>query len=259
MQFVKLGLVATVGFLLLASIPVAGATTPANGVVTTCTAYWSCNFGFNTSAGQGWANSTGYRAGGSIDLKLPGEAKTSTGLSYLTNAPKVTTKGANSTYWTIGNFIGTDVNTGKIVYGTTDSNYTATCHIVFRWCHNTYTTNNGTIVVLFTRAEATSTVLSCSPSTLHPQQKANCTATVSDLWNASNYPTGKLHLSSPSGYGSFSNKGVCTLVSGKCQFYYRTSDNACGAGTLGASYPGNLAFYKSSGSFQLDVYVNGGC
>jgi hypothetical protein len=254
----KLGLLGTVGLLLLAVIPAAGAT-PASGVVSTCTSNWSCNFVFNTSAGRGWANgtSTGYQTAGSITLRLPGEAKTSTNVTYWTLVPKVTYNWPSSTYWTSGYFVGTDVNTGKIVYGTTNSNYTALCHPVFRWCTYTYTTDNGTIVVKFTKAESTATNVTCSPTSIKVSGKTSCTATVKNLWNRTNYPTGKLHFLT-SGGGSFSNKGTCTLSStGTCSFTWHPADDTCGSSTLSATYGGTTYYYKSNGSIVIGV--TGGC
>ncbi|MCI4341434.1 MAG: hypothetical protein L3K11_03565 [Thermoplasmata archaeon] len=258
MRFLGFGVAVTLVVLLLALIPTAFAG-PVRGVVTTCSSNWSCNFEFNTSAGVGWANGTsgGYLTAGSMTLKLPGEAKTSTGLTYWTNVPKVSTQWPNTTYWTTGNFIGTDVNTGKVVYGTTSSNYTATCHPVFRWCHDTYRTDNGTVVVKFTQAEATASSISCSPTSVSVSNKTSCNATVTNTWNSTNYPTGKVHFVSPGG-GSFSNKGGCTLSSkGTCAFSWHPADDTCGSSTLSMTYWGATYYYRSSASTLIGV--TGGC
>jgi hypothetical protein len=246
----------TVGVLLLAILPAAGATAPVSGAITTCSSNWSCNFVFNTSAGTGWANGTssGYLHPGTITVKLPGEAMTSTGLTYSTYIQKLT---GTYTYWTIGTFYGTDVNTGKVILGSTDSNYTITCHGTGRGCTYTYTTDNGSILVKFTRAEMTSTAISCSPTSINVAGKTTCTVTVLNLWNSTNYPTGKLHFRS-SGGGSFSNKGSCTLsATATCTFTWHPNDNTCGWSTISATYGGTTLFYKSSGS--TPVTVTGGC
>jgi hypothetical protein len=259
MSGLRVGLASTVGLLLLAILPAAGAGAPVSGTVAACSSNWSCDFTFNTSVGHGWANGTsgGFANAGSITLKLPGETLTSTGPTYWTAVPKVSTAWPNSTYWTTGNFIGTDVNTGKVVYGTTSSNFTAYCHVVYRWCHYTYTTNNGTIEVKFTLAEMTSTTLSCTPSTIKVASKTTCTATVTNLWNSSNYPTGKLHFSN-SALGKFSNRASCTLsANGTCSFTWHPSDNTCGSVTLSATYGGTTYYYKSSGATTVGVI--GGC
>jgi len=188
-------------------------------------------------------------------MKLPGESTTSTNLTYWTYIERLN---GTHTYWTIGTFYGTDVNTGKVVYGTTDSNYTITCHGHSGrggGCTYTYTTDNGTIVFHFTNAELTSTAVSCTPSSIQVSSKTTCTVTVTNLWNSSKVPTGKVHLST-AGLGSFSNHGTCTLVSGKCSLTFHPSDNTGGAVTISATYAGSSAFYKSGGS--TSVYVNGG-
>ncbi|MCI4319817.1 MAG: hypothetical protein L3J87_03385 [Thermoplasmata archaeon] len=259
MRGVTIGLVGTVGLLLLAILPAPGAATPLNGVITTCSSNWSCHFVFNGSTGKGWANgsSSGYLYPGTMSLRLPGEAKTSANLTYWTYIQRLN---GTYTYWTIGNFFGTDVNTGKVVYGTTDSNYTITCHGHSGHgggCTYTYTVDNGTIVVRFTKAEQTSTTISCTPTSIDVAGKTTCKATVKDLWNGTHYPTGKLHLTS-SGGGSFSNKGTCTLGStGNCTFTWHPSDNSCGSSTLAATYGGTTYFYKSSGSTLEGI--TGGC
>ncbi|MCI4341728.1 MAG: hypothetical protein L3K11_05090 [Thermoplasmata archaeon] len=259
MRLWRIGLVATVGLVLLAILPAAGATAPMHGVVTRCSSNWSCDFVFNTSAGKGWANGTssGYRYAGSMSVKLPGEAKTSTNLSYWTYIQKLT---GTYTYWTIGNFVGTDVNTGRVILGSTNSNYTITCigHSGRGGgCHYNYTTDNGTIVVKFTLAELTSTTLLCTPTSIGVSSKTTCTATVTNLWNSTNYPTGKIHFTS-SGGGTFSNKGTCTLSSqGTCSFTWNSADDTCGSSTLSATYWGATYYYKSSGSTV--VGVTGGC
>lgn len=260
MRLFALAAVATVGVLLLALLPGAGAT-HASGVVATCSSNWSCDFVFNSPAGTGWANgsSGGYLYPGTLTLRLPGEPLTSTNLTYWTHVQSVTSNytTGNTTYWTVGTFLGTDWNVGKVVYGTTDSNFTATCHHVFRWCHYTYTTINGTIVVKTTLAEPTATRLSCSPTTINITGKSTCLLTIENLWNATHYPTGKVHFLS-SGGGTFSDKGACTLSpTGTCAFTWHPADDTCGSSTISASYGGTTYFYKSSESLVIGVL--GGC
>jgi hypothetical protein len=258
MSLLKIGLIGSVGLLLLALLPVAGAT-PLNGVVTACSSNWSCDFVFHTTAGKGWANGTshGYLTAGTITVKLPGEAKTSTGLTYWTYIQKLT---GTYTYWTIGNFYGTDVNTGNVIFGTTNSNYTITCHGHSGkggGCTYNYTTDNGTIAVKFTKAEQTSSSISCSPTSIDVASKTTCKATVTNLWNSTNHPAGKLHFYS-SGGGGFSNQGTCTLSStGTCTFTWQPSDNTCSFSTITAIFGGTTYYYKSSGSPV--VTVTGGC
>jgi hypothetical protein len=191
-------------------------------------------------------------------LQLPGEAVGSTNLSYSTYIARLT---GTYTYWTVGNFFGTDVNSGTVVYGTTNTNYTITCHGHSGrggGCTYTYTTDNGTISVQSTKAEITTTSISCSPTSTSPGRKVNCSVTVANGWNASKYPVGKVHISSGL-TGVVSNKGVCTLVNGSCAFTYRPFDNTCGTVELTATYGGNSNFYRSSASLPLSVVVSGGC
>ena len=234
---------------------------PVHGTVTNCTSQAVCVYSFSTALGTGWANSSESRTYVlTMALELPGESSPSFNLTYGTSTAKVTTSYPTTTYWTVGTFLGTDVNSGHIIYGTTNTNFSATCHPVYRWCHYTYATLNGTIVVHFTNAEATSTAIACSPTTIHPQTKTTCSVTLTDLWNASHLPTGKVHLSDGgSGIGTFSNKGTCALINASCSFTFKASDNACGGIALSATYAGNSAFYKSGASIAIDVYVSGGC
>ncbi|MCI4332650.1 MAG: hypothetical protein L3K01_02805 [Thermoplasmata archaeon] len=220
---------------------------PVNGTVTNCLNSAACTFTFNTSAGTGWANTTN----GRMSFQLPGEAKASYNLSYSAYIEKLT---GTYTYWTIGNFYGTDVNTGNVVYGTTNTNFTITAHCS-RGCSYTYTTDNGTVVFKFTRAELTSTSVSCSPSSFYVAGKTTCTITVANLWNSSNVPTGKIHLSAP-GLGTFTNHGTCNLTAGSCTLKWHPLDNTNGYVNIAAKYNGNFAFYPSTGS--TTVTVNGG-
>jgi hypothetical protein len=259
MRQASIGLIGITGLLILAILPSAGAVAPVTGVVATCSSNWSCNFIFNTSAGKGWANgtSTGYLTAGTLSLKLPGESRTSTNLTYWTYIQRLN---GTYTYWTIGNFVGTDLNTGKVVVGSTNSNYTITCHGHSGrggGCTYTYSTDNGSVIAKPTLAEMTSTSLSCSPTTIKVAGKATCTVTITNLWNGTNYPIGKVRLSS-SGGGSFSNKGICTLsATGSCTFSWHPSDNTCGSSSLTANYKGNTYYYKSGGKTLIGV--TGGC
>jgi hypothetical protein len=254
MQLLKAGIASILVVVLLALLPVAGATTPVTGTIASCTSNWSCDFVFNTSAGHGWANGTssGYLYAGSLSLKLPGESNTSSNLTYSTYIERLT---GTYTYWTVGTFLGTDVNTGTVVFGTTDSNYTITCvgHSGRGGgCTYVYTTNNGSVTLTLTAAEMTATTLSCSPSTLS-SGRTSCTATVANLWNSSNVPSGKLHISFPYG-GKPSSKGTCTLSStGSCKFSWTAGANLCGAYTISVTYAGTPSYYTSSASKAITL------
>ena len=220
----------------------------------TCGTTDVCDFNFSTSAGAGWANSTGSPS--VMALRLPGEAKTSYNLPYSTYIAHLT---GTYTYWQVGTFYGTDVNSGHVVVGVTNWNFTITCHGHSGrggGCTYTYTTDNGTIVVRLTSAEITSTAISCSPNPVNVAGKATCQVTVTNGWNASNTPTGTVHISTGR-LGSLSNKGTCTLVSGACTFTFHPFDNDCGSVTLTATFVGSTTFYKSAG-FAVEG-ITGGC
>ncbi|MCI4345916.1 MAG: hypothetical protein L3K07_04100 [Thermoplasmata archaeon] len=248
MRMLRLAWIGPVGLLLLALLPVSGATAPVHGLVTTCTTTMSCKFQFNTTAGTGWATTTGSK----LSFQLPGEAKASYNLSYAAYIARLT---GTYTYWTVGNFVGTDVNSGKVVYGTTNTNFTITCHGHSGrggGCTYTYTTDNGTIVFHFTQAALTATSVSCNPSSFNVPNKTTCTATVTNLWNSSNVPTGSVKLSSY-GLGSFTNKAVCTLSSGRCSVTWTPFDNTVGYVSISASFIGSKAFYHSTASTTVTV------
>jgi len=227
-----------------------GSTAPLHGLVTSCSSASSCGFVFNTTQGLGWANASPP----SLSLRLPGEAMTSPSFAYSTYTASLT---GTYTYWTVGNLVGTDVNTGKVVYGTTDTNYTITCHGHSGrggGCTYTYTTDNGTIVVYFTAADATATTVACTPSTIASGGSTVCTATVNDSGNSSARPSGNVSFSGA--YGStagFSNGGNCTLVSGTCSVSYTAPDEQLGTVPITASFAGTPSFYTSSG--RTSVYV----
>ena len=252
MRLARLVWAGPVALLILAVLPTAGAAAPVQGLVTTCSSTTTCQFVFNTSVGTGWASTTS----STLSFQLPGEALASYNLSYSTYVGSLT---GTYTYWTVGNFLGTDVNTGKVVYGTTDTNYTITCvgHSGRGGgCTYTYTTDNGTIVIHLTQAEQTSTSVSCSPTSINVASKTTCTIKVVDLWNSSNVPTGKVRFSS-GGLGTISNKGVCTLAAGQCTLTFHPFDTTSGAATLTASYVGSLTFYKSVGTTSVTVTGGG--
>ncbi len=252
MRLARLAWLGPVALILLTLAPASGATAPVSGTVTTCSSTTTCQFVFNTTGGTGWASTTST----ALSFQLPGEAKASYNLSYSTYIGSLI---GTYTYWTVGNFLGTDVNTGHVVYGTTDTNYTITCigHSGRGGgCTYVYTTDNGTITFHLTQAEQTSTSVSCTPSSVAVGSKTTCTVKVVDLWNSSKVPTGKLHLSTP-GLGSFSNKGVCTLSSGSCTLTWRPSDNTVGSVVIAATYPGNSQYYTSTCSTTVSVTGGG--
>ncbi|MCI4349919.1 MAG: hypothetical protein L3K15_00150 [Thermoplasmata archaeon] len=248
MRLLRLAWMGPVALFVLALVPVAAAGAPVHGLVTNCTSTVTCKFVFNTSAGTGWASTTSK----GLSFQLPGEAKASYNLSYSTYIGSLI---GTYTYWTVGHFLGTDVNTGKVVYGVTDTNFTITCHGHSGrggGCTYTYTTDNGTIVFHFTTAELTSTSVSCSPSSIPVAGTTTCTAKVSDLWNSSHIVAGKVHLSG-GGLGTMSNHGICTLVAGQCALKWTAADNTVGYVAISATYLGSSVFYTSGSSTTVTV------
>lgn len=242
--------IALAGIVLLLSLPSANgaAAPPVSGTVTNCLSTTTCSFSFNTTAGTGWASTTAT----TLSLQLPGEANASQNLTYGTYVQLLT---GTYTYWTVGNFLGTDRNTGFVIYGTTDTNFTITCvgHSGRGGgCTYVDTTDNGTIVVKFTQQEQTLTSLSCTPTTIRVPGKSTCTVTVTNLWNSSNVPSGKVKFSA-GGLGYFSNRGSCTLTAGKCTIAFHPYDNTLGTVTITGSYLGTTAFYPSAGAMAISV------
>ena len=251
MRLARWAWVGPVSLLLLALLPTTSAA-QVHGSVVSCASTTTCGFTITSSAGTGWANTTST----TISFQLPGEASASYNLTYATYVGSLT---GTYTYWTVGNFVGTDVNSGKVVYGTTDTNYTITCHGHSGrggGCTYTYTTDNGTITFHLTLQEMTATSVSCSPTSINVAAKTTCTVTVVDTWNSSKVPTGTIHLTS-GGLGTFANHGVCTLVAGQCSLAWHPFDTTVGSATISASYGGTSAFYKSSGSTSVGVTGGG--
>ncbi|MCI4334021.1 MAG: hypothetical protein L3K04_00060 [Thermoplasmata archaeon] len=247
MRLRRLAWIGPASLLLLALLPVAGATAPVQGTVTKCTNTYTCSFVFNTSAGTGWAKTTL----SPLSFQQPGEAKASYNLTYATYIEKLT---GTYTHWTVGNFHGTDVNIGKVVVGATNTNFTITVSCS-RGCHDSYTTDNGTIVFHFTKAELTSTSVTCSPSSLSHSNKTTCTAAVTNLWNSTNVPKRTVYFSS-GGLGPFANHAKCNLTAGSCSVTRHPNDDTVGTVTTSGIYGGTAAFYK--GSSYTHVTVSGG-
>lgn len=224
---------------------------PLSGTVTNCTSASSCSFTFNDTAGTGWARASPP----ALSLQLPGEPLASYNLSYSTYTAKLT---GTYTYWTVGTFVGTDANSGKVVYGTTNTNFTITCYGHSGrggGCTYVDTTDNGTIVVTFTEAEQTTTTVSCAPNALPAGSSTVCTAWVNDTANSSATAAG--NVSFFQAYGStagFGNGGNCTLSSGSCSVLYTVADDQLGTVPIGANFHGTPSFYPSSG--RTSIYAN---
>jgi hypothetical protein len=245
MRFV---LIAVVVLLAVAILPTASAgPSHAVGTATRCTSTVSCSYTINGSSGIGWAY-TGYN---SISFRLPGEGNATYGGAYSVHSIAVN----GSVYDMQGSFLVTDVNTGKIVTGATNTNISVTVYCHYKGCTYTYKLINGTIAFRATHFDATSTTFSCSPSSIKAQHSTSCTVTVKDLANSSVNPSGNVSMQTRiAGVGHFANKGACTLSNGTCTLKFTTTDEFVGTATLYANYHGTPAYYKSQGT--AFVYVS---
>lgn len=231
--------------LVVSALPVASAApAPLQGSVRSCSNTYTCSYALNSSAGTGTATTT-YN---SISFRLPGETNTTRG-SYSIHGGSVN----GSVHWTVGTILATDVNTGKVVVGTTDTNISITVSCS-RGCTTTYTLINGTITLQPTRADPTATSVSCTPSSFGAGHATVCTASVTDLSNSSAVPTGTVAFGAGLP-GHWLNKlHTCTLVAGSCSVKFRAGDNSVGALRMTADYRGVTAFYLSAGT--ATVYVH---
>ena len=251
MKFSRIVLVPAALLLILVAVPFAGASTNVSGPSSSCGQLGSCYFVLNTSAGIGYASTSVF---GSISFRLPGETNGSTG----TFGWKVV--GQTGTVDRVqGTIFATDSNSGKIVLGSTDTNITVTKHCYHTGCSYTYSMVNGTVKLHLTSLDATTTAVSCSPSTFAAGSSTKCTATVTDGANHSLTPTGTVTFSTYYGVGvigSFAHHGACSLVSGSCILRFTALDETVGSFQILVSYHGFHPDYKSAGSTTISVTGN---
>ncbi|HEV2138371.1 MAG TPA: Ig-like domain repeat protein [Nitrososphaerales archaeon] len=98
-------------------------------------------------------------------------------------------------------------------------------------------------IVINVDQRQSSTMLSCSPSTVPVNSPTLCTATVSDSTGAgtSITPTGIVSFSSLG--GSFSSGSTCKLSAGSCSVKFTPSPGREGAISVGAGYSGDVDHY----------------
>lgn len=109
--------------------------------------------------------------------------------------------------------------------------------------------STGFAYLTVTGLSASSTTVTCNPSTVAIGSPSDCTATVTGA-----APTGTVDWSS-SGSGTFSS-GSCALSDGTCSVTYTPS--AGGGATITASYGGDNSNLGSSGGFALATQSTGG-
>jgi hypothetical protein len=236
--------------LVLAAVPMASASTGLSGTATSCSQPYSCYFVVNGTAGSGFA-STSYNG---LIFRLPGETNLSHGAYTYTVVNQTGT-----VEHVQGAIIATDANTGKIVFGSTDTYINVTTHCSHTGCGHTYKLVSGAIKFQISNYDATNTVVSCSPSTFSAGGSTHCTAKVSDLANSSVVPTGNVTFSTYFGagvIGTFSHHGTCTLVSGNCTVRFTAADETTGNFQVIGTYHGTHTFYKGVGSAYISVTGN---
>lgn len=209
----------------------------------------SCQFAITTARGNGSA-STGYSY---VTFVLPGESnKTITGYTNLGIATGNVSLGHFR-----GTFVATDVNSGKVVLGSSVTNFTVVTHCSSTGCYSTYKLINGSMTFQRTIADGTSLTVSCNPSSIGAGNATLCKVTVTDGANATRHPYGNVTFASsiPS-YGPLRHGGKCSLrTSGSCSVRSSAADETAGMIRMDASYAGTTTFYASSGYTYL--YVTG--
>lgn len=215
------------------------------GTATSCSGLSSCRFQFSAGNLTGWADSYG----GTLSFQLPGESKASYNLPYGAHVVSV----SGSTDLVNGTFVGADVNTEKVVHGTT-STFVTVKSVCWRVCGTAYVLDNGTITLTPTDIDATLTSLACVPESLTAGTNSSCTVSVTDRANSSVVPTGTVTLRTSVAYvGLFSNGGNCTLVAGSCSFSFGTTDEEVGTIPIVANYAGTATEFASTNTTWLYV------
>ncbi len=115
-------------------------------------------------------------------------------------------------------------------------------------------TSSGTSQLSPSTQDATSVLVTLSPSTISSGEQVTVTATVNDTTNSQNIPTGTITWNDGSGGGTF-DQTSCTLASGSCTASYTSSSNPPNAVTITASYQGDESHQTSTGSSQLSANV----
>ena len=115
-------------------------------------------------------------------------------------------------------------------------------------------TSSGTSQLSPSTQDATSVLVTLSPSTISSGDQVTVTVTVNDTSISQNIPTGTITLNDGSGGGTF-DQTSCTLSSGSCTATYTSSSSPPDAVTITASYQGDESHQTSTGSSQLSANV----
>ena len=220
------------------------ATSVITGSATNCTSTSNCSYSINTVKGTGSATTTF----NTISFQLPGESLPTSG-EYSLHVVSLT---GYYLYNMAGSFTLTDVNTEKIVTGTTNTFIQITAHCQ-RGCTYTTTLINGTITFNLTNKDGTSTTVTCLQSSLPFGGSTTCTANVQDTSFANNIPTGKVTFTTSSTLLGALKPTHCTLVSGSCSVKFVANLEYPGTATITGAYNGTSTYYKSSGNTLVTV------
>jgi hypothetical protein len=106
-------------------------------------------------------------------------------------------------------------------------------------------------------ADATSTTVSCSPSTLTigVVESTHCTASVTDIAASGTPPTGPVSFSAVDGIlGGFCHLNAVSASESTCQTYYNlVPEDSLGTHSFDASYEGDSSHEPSQGSTTITV------
>src|SRR5436309_1972198 len=196
--------------------------------------------------------------------RFDASASTASGTATLTNP--------TSYFWDFGDGLNDFGVTGPIV--THDFGITGTFDVSLRVVDSNTATgsardNNGAVIVnaqpshtdhvvnAVPPAHATTTAVSCNPSTVAFGASTTCTATVTDTSATPTTPTGTVTFTS-SGTGTFTGS-PCTLTgtgaSATCSASYSPTGTGTRTDTITGSYNGDTGHSTSSGTFSLSVGV----
>jgi hypothetical protein len=189
-------------------------------------------------------------AGGTVYFRLPGEASVTIASGVYSG--QAVLSGSSSTagtlYHVTGTFSATDVNTGKVVTGSTDTVVGIKGHSG-RGGGITFTLVTGQITLDPTNKYGTSIAINCAPQSFLLGMSTTCTATVS----GGSSPGGDVTFLQSGGTGSvsFPNPATCTLASGSCSL--TLVGTSPGNPVIQAAYSGDTNNLASSRTLSLAV------
>ncbi len=115
---------------------------------------------------------------------------------------------------------------------------------------STHQTNSGTSQLSQSNQDASSIVITSSPSTISSGGQVTITATITDTTNSQNTPTGTVTWSDGNAGGTFSSSS-CNLSSGVCNITYTAPSSIQNSITITASYSGDNIHNANSSTSVL--------